>query len=35
MTIDELVIYLKFVKSVLYRLAQAGEVPGQKGILSS
>jgi excisionase family DNA binding protein len=30
MTIDELAAYLRIAKSTLYRLAQAGKVPGQK-----
>lgn len=30
MTIDELAAYLKVAKSTLYKLAQAGKVPGQK-----
>lgn len=29
-TIDELVIYLKLPKSTVYKLAQEGEIPGQK-----
>jgi excisionase family DNA binding protein len=29
-TIDELAEYLKVSKSTLYKLAQAGKVPGQK-----
>lgn len=30
LTIDELAEYLKISKSTLYKLAQAGKVPGQK-----
>ncbi len=30
LTIDELAAYLKISKSTLYKLAQKGEVPGQK-----
>lgn len=30
LTIDELAAYLKISKSTLYKLAQNGEVPGQK-----
>ena len=30
LTIDELAIYLKISKSTLYKLAQAGKLPGQK-----
>ena len=30
MTIDELARYLKLSKSTLYKLAQAGRVPGKK-----
>ena len=30
LTIDELSEYLKISKSTLYKLAQAGKVPGQK-----
>jgi excisionase family DNA binding protein len=30
LTIEELAIYLKISKSSLYKLAQKGEVPGQK-----
>jgi len=30
LTIDELATYLKVAKSTLYKLAQAGRVPGQK-----
>ena len=30
LTIDELSDYLKISKSTLYKLAQAGKVPGQK-----
>ncbi len=30
LTIDELAVYLKISKSTLYKLAQRGEVPGQK-----
>jgi len=30
LTIDELAAYLKISKSTLYKLAQSGEVPGQK-----
>ena len=30
MTIEELAMYLRIGKSTLYRLAQAGKVPGQK-----
>lgn len=30
LTIDELSNYLKISKSTLYKLAQAGKVPGQK-----
>ncbi len=30
LTIDELAEYLKISKSSLYKLAQAGKVPGQK-----
>ena len=30
LTIDELATYLKVAKSTLYKLAQAGWVPGQK-----
>jgi excisionase family DNA binding protein len=30
LTIDELAAYLKLSKSSLYKLAQAGKVPGQK-----
>ena len=30
LTIDELAVYLKISKSTLYKLAQKGEVPGQK-----
>ena len=30
LTIDELAVYLKVSKSSLYKLAQAGKVPGQK-----
>ncbi len=30
LTIDELAAYLKISKSTLYKLAQTGEVPGQK-----
>ena len=30
LTIEELAVYLKISKSTLYKLAQAGEVPGQK-----
>jgi len=29
-TIEELAVYLKISKSSLYKLAQKGEVPGQK-----
>ena len=32
LTIEELAVYLKISKSTLYKLAQAGEVPGQKGV---
>lgn len=30
LTIEELAVYLKISKSSLYKLAQKGEVPGQK-----
>ena len=30
MTIDELAEYLKLSKSTLYKLCQAGKIPGQK-----
>ncbi len=30
LTIEELAVYLKISKSTLYKLAQKGEVPGQK-----
>ncbi|MEO0514157.1 MAG: helix-turn-helix domain-containing protein [Planctomycetota bacterium] len=30
MTIDDLAAYLKLSKSTLYKLCQAGKVPGQK-----
>ena len=30
MTIDELAAYLKISKSTLYKLVQAGKLPGQK-----
>lgn len=30
LTIDELADYLKISKSTLYKLAQAGKIPGQK-----
>jgi excisionase family DNA binding protein len=30
LTIEELAAYLKISKSALYKLAQKGEVPGQK-----
>lgn len=30
LTIEELAIYLKISKSSLYKLAQKGEIPGQK-----
>ena len=31
LTVDELAVYLKIPKSTLYKLAQEGKVPGQKG----
>lgn len=30
MTIDDLAAYLQIAKSILYKLAQEGKVPGQK-----
>jgi excisionase family DNA binding protein len=30
LTIEELAVYLKISKSTLYKLAQKGELPGQK-----
>jgi excisionase family DNA binding protein len=30
LTIEELAVYLKISKSSLYKLAQKGEIPGQK-----
>ena len=30
LTIEELAVYLKISKSTLYKLAQKGEIPGQK-----